>query len=209
MLKPTPILFILSLFFSYTACDSPGESRMKALVETDLSTAVKQYSFMMQKIPADAMPRTFNASSSQVITSDTKWWTSGFFPGSLWYLYEYSHDTMILHEAEKRLALLEKERYNTQTHDLGFMLFCSFGNAYRITGKPEYKEVLSTAASSLATRYRPTVKSIQSWEAGDRYHCPVLIDNMMNLELLCWISDNGGDACFRDIAVNHANTTLN
>jgi unsaturated chondroitin disaccharide hydrolase len=181
---------------------------MRTLVETNLKAAVKQYEVLMHNVPPDVMPYAFDISTGKVITSDTKWWTSGFYPGTLWYLYEFSKDTLLLHEAEHRLDLLEKEKYYTGNHDLGFMIFCSFGNAFRITGKPEYKEILNIAAASLATRYRPAVKAIQSWEAGERYHCPVIIDNMMNLELLCWVSENGGEARFREIAVSHSNTTL-
>ena len=106
------------------------------------------------------------------------------------------------------MAILEKEKTYTGNHDLGFMMYCSFGNAYSITNKAEYKDVIFTAASSLATRYRPSIQSIQSWDSNKNFTCPVIIDNMMNLELLEWVTKNGGDARFAEIAVNHANSTL-
>ena len=94
------------------------------------------------------------------------------------------------------------------SHDLGFMMYCSFGNAYRITNNPAYKPVILNSAKSLITRYRPSIKAIQSWDSNVHFKCPVIIDNMMNLELLEWASQNGGDKQFGNIAVNHANTTL-
>jgi len=86
-------------------------------------------------------------------------------------------------------------------------MYCSFGTAYAITKDPAYKDVIFTAAGSLATRYRPSIKSIQSWNSSKTFKCPVIIDNMMNLELLEWVTQNGGDKRFHEIAVNHANTT--
>jgi rhamnogalacturonyl hydrolase YesR len=88
------------------------------------------------------------------------------------------------------------------------MMFCSFGNAYEVTHNPEYKNVIFTAANSLATRYRPSIQSIQSWDSNSKFRCPVIIDNMMNLELLEWVTKNGGDARFHNIAVAHSNSTL-
>jgi len=159
-------------------------------------------------VPPDSMPRSYDAGKNKLIASNTKWWCSGFYPGTLWMIYDATKDPVLKKEAEDRLTILEKEKTNKGTHDLGFMLFSSFGNAYAITGKPAYKEVIFTAASSLATRYRPSIQSIQSWDSSKNFKCPVIIDNMMNLELLEWVSKNGGDARFDQIAVNHANSTL-
>ena len=112
----------------------------------------------------------------------------------------------LLRLAKDKLTILEKEKHNKGTHDLGFMLYCSFGNALRLTGDTAaYKEILLTGAESLITRYNPTVKAIRSWE-GWTY--PVIIDNMMNLEFLTQASKLSGDAKYRDIAVIHANTTI-
>lgn len=181
---------------------------MKALIERNFNLAAAQYKLLEKNTPDSLMPRFFDPAANKSGTSDTKWWCSGFFPGSLLYIYEQTGDAEIKRIAEKRLAILEKEKYYTGNHDLGFMIYCSFGNAYRLFGKPEYKEAIMTAAASLATRYRPDILSIQSWNGGGRLHCPVIIDNMMNLELLYWVSDNSGDDRFRDIAINHANTTI-
>jgi len=181
---------------------------MKQLINNDLKFAAQQYKVLMKKVPTDVMPRNYDPKKDQLVTSNTKWWCSGFYPGTLWMIYDATRDTIIKKEAENRLAILEKEKTYTGNHDLGFMMYCSFGNAYRITNKAEYKDVIFTAASSLTTRYRPSIQSIQSWDSSKNFTCPVIVDNMMNLELLEWVSKNGGDARFAEIAVKHANSTL-
>jgi unsaturated chondroitin disaccharide hydrolase len=182
--------------------------QMKQLIDQQFEFAAQQYKVLAKNVPAQVMPKTYNARSNKVETSDTKWWCSGFYPGSLLHIYEYTGDTITLKEAERRLAVLEKEKHYKGNHDLGFMMFCSFGNAYRITKNPLYKPTIDTAAASLITRYRPKAKVIQSWNASKKWKGPVIIDNMMNLELLAWVSDNGGDPKYKQIAVNHANTSL-
>ncbi|MGE7774149.1 glycoside hydrolase family 88 protein [Chitinophaga sp. NPDC101104] len=188
------------------AVAAQSKNDMRRLIADNLDFAVQQYRVLQDSTPADRMPRTFQHGRS--VTSDTEWWCSGFYPGTLWYLYEYSKDAKVKAEAERRLAILEKEKRYTGNHDIGFMIFCSFGNAYRITGDKKYKDVVDTAAVYQITRYRPSIRSIQSWNKSKRLNCPVIIDNMMNLEQLLWVSQQGGDKRFADIAVTHANTTL-
>ncbi|GEP94067.1 glycoside hydrolase family 88 protein [Chitinophaga cymbidii] len=188
------------------SAQKPSNGEMRRLIDDNMKFAAAQYRVLQDSTPADRMPRTFQNGRS--VTSNTEWWCSGFYPGSLWYIYEYTKDDAIKAEAERRLAILEKEKRYTGNHDIGFMIFCSFGNAYRITGDKKYKDVVDTAAVYQITRYRPTIKSIQSWNSSKDRKCPVIIDNMMNLEQLLWVAANGGDAKFRDIAVTHANTTL-
>jgi len=185
-----------------------SREEMRKLVSDDLAFSVQQYKTLMKMLPPGELPKTYEAATNKLITSDAEWWCSGFYPGTLWYLYEYSSDAVIKEEAERRMAIIKDEVFNTTNHDLGFKVFCSFGNAYRITGKQEYKEAILSAAKSLASRYRPSIKSIQSWDSSAKYKCPVIIDNLMNLELLEWSSKNGGEKRFDKIAVDHANTTL-
>ncbi|WP_316803739.1 glycoside hydrolase family 88 protein [Pedobacter nototheniae] len=184
------------------------KNQMKQLIDAQFKFAQEQYKVLAKNVPADVMPKTYYLKSNKVETSDTKWWCSGFYPGSLLYIYEYTKDTAILKEAEKRLNILEKEKHYTGNHDLGFMMFCSFGNAYRITKNPIYKPTIDTAAASLISRYRPAAKVIQSWNANKQWKGPVIIDNLMNLELLAWVSDHGGNPKYKEIAINHANVTL-
>jgi unsaturated chondroitin disaccharide hydrolase len=181
---------------------------METLIHDNFIHAANQYKLLGRLTPADRMPRSFNAKEDSLVTSNTSWWTSGFFPGSLWYIYEYTKDTVIRAEAERRLGILEKEKYHSSDHDLGFMIGNSFGNAYRITGNPAHRETVLTAARTLARRYRPQIGAIQSWDSNANFLCPVIIDNMMNLELLCWASGELGDTSLSSIAVTHANTTL-
>lgn len=154
------------------------------------------------------MPKTYYANTGKVESSETKWWCSGFFPASLLYIYEHTNDQEVLSIARKRLALQEPMKHYTGNHDLGFMMFAPFGNYYRLFKDPKDHKTIDTAAMSLITRYRPQIKSIQSWNKNKNFNCPVIIDNMMNLELLMWASANGGDPVFREIAINHANSTL-
>jgi unsaturated chondroitin disaccharide hydrolase len=161
----------------------------------------------VMKEKPDLLPRTVDT-SGVLIASNSGWWTSGFFPGSLWYLYEYSKDEKIKDAAMQLTSRVEKEKNNTGTHDLGFMLYCSFGNGFRLTGEESYKDILLTGAKSLSTRFRPKIGCIQSWGSRKGWQCPVIIDNMMNLELLLWAFNQTGDSTFYKIAVSHADTTI-
>jgi hypothetical protein len=87
-------------------------------------------------------------------------------------------------------------------------MYCSFGNAYRLTKNEAYKEIIFNSAQSLSTRYRPSIKSIQSWNGNKYFRCPVIIDNMMNLEMMNWVTDQGGDKKFKEISITHSNTTM-
>lgn len=207
LLLITSILF-LCCTFSFAQKKASKVQSMSVLIDQQFNFASNQYKVLSKNVPEGVMPITYNAQKNKVETSDTKWWCSGFYPGTLLYIYEYTKDPAIMIEAKSRLAILEKEKHYTGNHDLGFMMFCSFGNAYRLTGDASYKATVDTAAQSLSTRYRPQIKSIQSWDSSKNFNCPVIIDNMMNLELLYWVSANGGDKKFSKIAVNHANSTI-
>jgi unsaturated chondroitin disaccharide hydrolase len=184
------------------------------LIDGNLRQAVNQYKILMGHLPPDKMPRSYTAYAGKLETSDAGWWTSGFYPGTLFYLYGFSHDTALLGEAERRLTLLNKEQYNKGTHDLGFMMYCPYGNALQLIREgvlPEsaapYDSVLLNSARSLSTRFNPTVGCIRSWDSKP-WRYPVIIDNMMNLELLLWATHESGDSSFARIALTHANTTL-
>jgi len=202
------VCFLVTAVVVHAQKAADEKEAMKNLLNRQFQFAQKQYQLLAKNTPADRMPKTYYAKNNKLETSDTKWWCSGFYPGSLLYIYEYTKDSGTLKEAEKRLAVLEKEKHYTGNHDLGFMMFCSFGNAYRITGNTRYKPTIDTAAASLATRYRPVAKVIQSWNSSKQWKGPVIIDNMMNLELLAWVSDHGGDPKYKKIAINHADTSL-
>ncbi|MGJ1432289.1 glycoside hydrolase family 88 protein [Sphingobacterium spiritivorum] len=177
-----------------------------SFIEQNLKDAVKQIKVLANQTPEDKFPKTFE--NGKEVFSGSSWWCSGFYPGTLLYLYEGTGDKSLLNYAEEKLKFLEKEKNNKGTHDLGFMLYCSFGNALRLTGdSSNYKEVLVTGANSLSSRYNPTTKTIRSWDHKP-WHYPVIIDNMMNLEFLTQASRITGDPQYYNIAVTHANTTL-
>jgi unsaturated chondroitin disaccharide hydrolase len=135
-------------------------------------------------------------------------WRSGYFPGCLWYAYEYSKDETLKEAAIRWTEALEPIKDYTGNHDVGFMIYCSYGNGYRLTGNEAYKPVMIRAAQSLATRYKRNVGLIQSWGANDRWKYPVIVDNMMNLELLFRAYKNSGISELYLIAEEHALNTM-
>lgn len=200
-----PLLGLALLVPGITGAQSA--STMKKLIKNDMAFAIKQYKFLKNNTPAGQLPKSYDSSARKLITSGSRSWTSGFFPGTLWYLYEYSKDPALKQEAETRTKLIADQQFYTGTHDLGFMLYCSYGNAYRITGDPADKTVLLNAAHSLSTRFNPTVGCIKSWDHGS-WTYPVIIDNMMNLELLAWAAKAAPNPRYLEIAETHANTTM-
>jgi unsaturated chondroitin disaccharide hydrolase len=185
----------------------PVEKPINKLIEEQLQFAMEQYNGMDEALPDSCFPRSFDAEKDKLISSSSDWWCSGFFPGSLWYLYEYSGDSSFRQAALKRTAPLEKEKFNTGTHDLGFMLYCSFGNGLRTDHVNGYKEILISGANSLISRFNPQVGCIRSWD-NNKWMFPVIIDNMMNLEYLFWAARETGDSIFYKIAVSHADVTM-
>lgn len=151
------------------------------------------------------LPRSFTEDTLRLRPS--KDWTSGFFPGTLWYLYEFTDCPFWKNQAHIWTRKLEPQKFNTNIHDVGFMMYCSYGNGYRLTGKTEYKDVLLTSAQSLSSRFNSTTGLIRSWGNDNNNH-QVIIDNMMNLELLFWAAQNGGKKHYEEIAVSHANKTI-
>lgn len=201
------IILLINCLLVFASCGK--QKPIDKVVNDALSFSLRQYKLMadVMKDKHDLLPRTLDTLVN-LVTAKSDWWTSGFFPGSLWYLYEYSKDEKIKEYAEMMTARIEKEKNNTGTHDLGFMLYCSFGNGLRITGNKNYNDVLLTGAKSLSTRFRPKIGCIQSWNSRNGWQCPVIIDNMMNLELLMWAFKNSGDSSYYKICVSHSDTTM-
>lgn len=133
-------------------------------------------------------------------------WTSGFFAGSVWYLYKLTGDPFWREHAVQWTQDLESEAYNTSDHDTGFRIFNSFGNAYKIEESRYYFKTTLQGAATLAKRYDPRIGAIKSWEWVGNY--PVIIDNLMNLELLFWSAEVVGRDEWHDIALAHAETSL-
>lgn len=151
-------------------------------------------------------PRSVNPNGTIRIAGITDW-TTGFFPGTLWYGYELTGDKNLAEDAKKFTLALDSIRNITNTHDLGFMLYCSYGNAFRITGDKTYLPVLQDGAKHLAARFNPKVGVIRSWDFS-WWHYPVIIDNMMNLEYLYWAATEFKNPAYANIASTHAATTM-
>ena len=190
------------------SCGSKEES-MEALIKDRLDRSAQQYLLMAESLQnqPDKLPRSTDANDNLVV-SNSDWWCSGFVPGTLWYLYEYNKDQALLTYARDYTSRIEKEKDNKGTHDLGFMLYCSFGNGYRIAGDNAYRDIMLTGAESLISRFNPTIGCIQSWGTTPRWQFPVIIDNMMNLEFLFWASRVSGDPKYKDICISHADVTI-
>lgn len=153
-------------------------------------------------------PRSIDKDGNLVLVGP-KDWCSGFFAGTLWQMYQYSHMQFWRENAVSNTWLIESAKWHKGTHDLGFMIGDSFGKAYQLTGEQSYRDVMLQAARTLCTRYSPKVGCIRSWDHNaDRWTFPVIIDNMMNLEILFEAYKLTGDKSFYDIAVSHANVTI-
>lgn len=191
------------------ACADHEQKPLLEVIDTSLYQASVSAKAMGKELMGnDRLPRTIDK-DGKLVTSDYEWWCSGFYPGVLWYLYENSKDTVLLQYAREYTARLEKVQYITTNHDVGFMLYCSYGNGLRITGDNSYKSVLLNGAKSLSTRYKQNIGLIRSWDFNkERWQYPVIIDNMMNLELLTWASRETDSVYYKDIAINHADKTL-
>ena len=140
-------------------------------------------------------------------TTQAREWTSGFFAGCQWYMFEHTDDPEFKLAAQRWTAGMVEQQFDKGTHDVGFKIFCSYGNGHRIVPAGEYQKVILQAAQTLTTRFNPTIGCIKSWD-NRKWIYPVIIDNMMNLELLFWASEHGGTKRMRDIAISHAEKTM-
>jgi unsaturated chondroitin disaccharide hydrolase len=205
----------LSMVLCLLGAISPSASDstdMNNLVTLSLSRARVQAHDMARSLSdkPGRLPKTLTREGT-LETCAPEWWTSGFFPGLLWYLYEDSGNPELEVLAREFTRRVESQKNVTTHHDVGFMIFCSFGNGYRITKDSGYREVIKTAAHSLSTRFNPIVGATRSWNSApwsSKWQYPVIIDNMMNLELLMWSSKEFGIGEYARIAITHANTTI-
>lgn len=194
--------------FILVSCSSQARLEpMESVIDRGLSITKDQALLMAKDLESQEGRLPKSIKDGKLETSDCYWWCSGFYPGELWYLYEDSKDPELKKFAELYTDRLEKVQYVKTNHDVGFMLYCSYGNGYRLTGDERYKDILVQGARSLSTRYNPNVQAIRSWGNGPSDYL-VIIDNMMNLELLTWAGRTTGDSTFANIAIRHTDTTL-
>lgn len=204
------------LLFAATVVTSAAGSPASDFINENVAHAANQYRGHLDTIDSIGHfvnPRTTLPDGSiwYVPVDD---WCSGFFPGSLWYLGELTSDQDWSRRAADYTETLDSAQYLTWHHDVGFIIGSSYLNGYRLGGKEQYAPVVVNAAKSLATRFRPGAGVIQSWNVDKGWQsergwaCPVIIDNMMNLEIMFEATRLTGDSTFYDIAVSHANTTM-
>lgn len=214
-MRSTLHFFGLSLLLAATSCTSPKSPKVD-FIEDNIANAVAQHTLqtdLIEKSGKILNPRTIEKDGSiRYIPIDD--WCSGFFPGNIWYTYELTDDAKWLPLARKYTEALDSVKHLKWHHDVGFMIGCSYLNGYRIAKIDAYKDVIIEAAKSLSTRFRPNAGVIQSWDADKGWQaqrgwkCPVIIDNMMNLELLFEATALTGDSTYYNIAVSHADKTL-
>lgn len=188
------------------------QESMEALAKRVFDRAQTQFALLDRSIDsvrtdgaAFLYPRTLS-SEGELVTSDRWWWCSGFYPGSLWLAYEYSGNEEMKNLAVKYTLPLDTLRHRKDDHDIGFQIMCSFGNAFRITGEEVYRGDIADGAGSLATRFNRNIGCTRSWNW--KWTFPVIIDNMMNLELLLKGAELTGCDSLRQIALTHARTTM-
>ncbi|EAR02857.1 glycoside hydrolase family 88 protein [Maribacter sp. HTCC2170] len=213
------ILFVIILAGMSFSCKE-NKTRDKATSGKEVAFSPIEHSkeqLTLQLIDAEKanrIPRTIDVDGNMHWANKGFDWTEGFFPGSCWYLYEFTKDEKWKTAAEKFQALFEDHKNFTTYHDLGFVFNCSYGNGYRLTKNEVFKEVMITAGDSLMTRFDPTVGCIKSWDVDKGWQSernwmfPVIIDNMMNLEMLFELTELTGNKKYKEAAITHASTTL-
>lgn len=208
------VIFLMSI-----GC-TPQKKESKPVSGDDINAAVSQQFSLLVESVAKAEPSKDGRGNPRVVPRTihedgslgmipSRDWCSGFFPGSLWYLYEQTGDEKWKASAAKYTEMITDQQWNGGTHDMGFKMYCSFGNGLRLAGDTTYRSILIQSAKTLITRFNPNVGCLRSWDHNsDKWDFPVIIDNMMNLELLYWASKETGDPVYAEVANAHANTTM-
>lgn len=179
------------------------------ITETDALLASRFQKLLDYKVDALSFPRSMSLNPEEIHKVPSKDWTSGFFPGNLWQLYRLTGDEKYKEKAAEWTTHMADQQWNGRTHDMGFKIFCSFGEGLKVEPNEEYTIVIVQSAKTLITRYNEKVGSIRSWDFNsDIWEFPVIVDNMLNLELLFETTKITGDSIYHKIAVQHANTTL-
>lgn len=210
--KKVTVFFIILLLLTSCTSSTKNNSSLLQKVDSVLQIAEEQSIAMAESLidKPNTFPRSINE-NGELVTSDSEWWCSGFFPGTLWYLYENSNNEVLKKYAEIYTNRIDHDQWNSIDHDIGFIVFCSYGNGYRLTQNPEYKAIIKSAAHKLALRMNPKTAALLSWNPApwnNQWQYPVIIDNMMNLELLMWTGLNYNDGDLIKTAEMHANTTI-
>ena len=196
--------YILISFLAPIIASCAGNN-IDSLIDRDLKRAGEQLSLMSERFDTAAVtPRSWDNGVYKLLPKD---WTCGFFPGVYWLYYQLTGDKAIEKEALRFTARLSDIPAIKTTHDLGFMVFCSYGKQYEVEKDSVSAAAIVEASNSLISRFDPSIGLIRSWNFG-KWNYPVIIDNMMNLEMLFWASEYTGNPQYRDIAIKHADKTM-
>lgn len=144
-------IFFIGLFLF--ACSNQKVNKKEINLIEHISHQL-EYAVQISKPLRDSIlisPRTIDDGKLKLVQSRD--WTSGFFPGSLWMMYELTGNKNWKGEALQFTLPLESEKWNGGTHDMGFKMYCSFGQAIKYTNDPDYKDILIQSAKTLSTRF--------------------------------------------------------
>ena len=204
--------FVLAMGFVvlFGACKTDGkDTKDVASISIDSLLQIRYQKLLEYPVDSMGFPRNYARETKSIKKVPSKDWTSGFFPGNLWHLYQLTGNPEFKERAAEWTVYMEREKLNGGTHDMGFKIFCSFGEGLKVAENQHYKDVIVASAKTLSTRYSEAVGSLRSWDFNrDIWEFPVIVDNMMNLELLFEATRISGDSTYHNIAVSHANTTL-
>jgi len=206
-IKFTSLFFIVLLLS--IGCKNENKKAEEEKISIDSLLAIRYSKLLDYKPDSLAFPRSYSFEKNEIQKVPSKDWTSGFYAGNLWQLYKLTGNKKYEELAKKWTSFIEKEKLNGKTHDMGFKVFCSFGQGLAAENYENYEKIIVESAAMLATRFSEKVGSIRSWDFNkERWDFPVIIDNMMNLELLFEATKISKDSSFHKMAVTHANTTL-
>ena len=202
-------ILLIVIIINLISCKNKSSTEI-----TSVKTAKELLNARYKKLleyPLDslAFPRSVNLKTNTIKKVLPKDWCSGFFPGNLWQIYDLTGNEAYKNKAKEWTAYIENEKFNNRTHDMGFKIFCSFGNGLKYEDNDDYKQIIVESAKTLSTRFNTNISSIRSWDFNkDVWQFPVIIDNMMNLELLFEATKISLDSSYHHLAVKHANNTL-
>lgn len=214
-MKNWNFILLLLVIVIFTSCKTKNDKKSEP-TKNVIEVVASQYDILYDSIQSRKgskfyIPRSIKEGNIKYAQAYD--WTSGFYAGSLWYMFKLTEDDKWKDRAMDYTTRLDSVQYYTGNHDIGFMMEASFGNANKLYPSAKYDSILVQSAKSLTTRFRPVAGIIQSWEPivhfeEGAWECPVIIDGMMNLELLFHATEITGDSIYKNIALTHADNTL-
>ncbi|TDW47971.1 glycosyl hydrolase family 88 [Flavobacterium sp. 270] len=209
MNKVSFIFSILGFAMLTTACKSKVILPPQNTTSVDNLLQTRYQMLLDYPVDSMSMPRSMTINTNLIKKVPSRDWTSGFFAGNLWQLYRITGNQKYKEQAEKWTPFSKKESVNRGSHDVGFKVYCAFGEGLKVEKNADYKKTIIKGAETLCTRFDEKVGAIRSWDFNKEvWDYPLIIDNMMNLELLFEASKLSGNKKYQEVAIKHANTTL-